>query len=176
MIIKFAAGVKKSKESKKLGYMGMAFDSLPTAEKRGYDFVGWFTEKQGGTQLLVNQPITQSTYYAQYTEHKYTITVTNDVAGAMGDKTKDFTFQLKMTGNTPAEIPYTKGTETGTVNYSATSYRASCFTHYCIGRDVTQLNVLRNVHRRISLGYSFPTVYVLFMLLHQADVTLRFEC
>lgn len=53
-----------------------------------------------------------------------------------------------------------------TVNYSTTSYRASCFTHYCIGRDVTQLNVLRNVHRRISLGYSIPTVYVLFMLLH----------
>ena len=111
--IKFDAMGGKSSESKKSGYIGMAFDSLPTAEKRGYDFVGWFTEKQGGTQLLVNQPITQSTYYAQYTEHKYTITVTNDVTGTMGDKTKDFTFQLKMTGNTPAELPYTKGTETG---------------------------------------------------------------
>ena len=111
--IKFDAMGGKSSESKKSGYIGMAFDSLPTAEKRGYDFVGWFTEKQGGTQLLVNQPITQSTYYAQYTEHKYTITVTNDVAGTMGDKTKDFTFQLKMTGNIPAELPYTKGTETG---------------------------------------------------------------
>ena len=111
--IKFDAMGGKASESKKTGYIGMAFDSLPTAEKRGYDFVGWFTEKQGGTQLLVNQPITQSTYYAQYTEHKYTITVTNDVAGTMGDKTKDFTFQLKMTGNTPAELPYTKGTETG---------------------------------------------------------------
>ena len=113
--IKFDAMGGKSSESKKTGYVGMAFDSLPTAEKRGYDFVGWFTEKQGGTQLLVNQPITQSTYYAQYTEHKYTITVTNDVTGTMGDKTKDFTFQLKMTGNTPAELPYTKGTETGTL-------------------------------------------------------------
>lgn len=111
--IKFDAVGGKSSESKKSGYIGMAFDSLPTAEKRGYDFIGWFTEKQGGTQLLVNQPITQSTYYAQYTEHKYTITVTNDVAGTMGDKTKDFTFQLKMTGNIPAELPYTKGTETG---------------------------------------------------------------
>ena len=111
--IKFDALDGKSSESTKSGYIGMAFDSLPTAEKEGYDFVGWFTEKQGGTQLLVNQPITQSTYYAQYTEHKYTITVTNDVAGTMGDKTKDFTFQLKMTGNTPAELPYTKGTETG---------------------------------------------------------------
>ena len=113
--IKFDAMGGKSSESKKSGYIGMAFDSLPIAEKRGYDFVGWFTEKQGGTQLLVNKPITQSTYYAQYTEHKYTITVTNDVAGTMGDKTKDFTFQLKMTGNTPAELPYTKGTETGTL-------------------------------------------------------------
>ena len=111
--IKFDAMGGKSSESKKSGYIGMAFDSLPTAEKRGYDFVGWFTQKRGGTQLLVNQPITQSTYYAQYTEHKYTITVTNDVAGTMGDKTKDFTFQLKMAGNTPAELPYTKGTETG---------------------------------------------------------------
>ena len=113
--IKFDALDGKASESKKSGYIGMAFDSLPTAEKRGYDFVGWFTEKQGGTQLLVNQPITQSTYYAQYTEHKYTITVTNDVAGTMGDKTKDFAFQLKMTGNTPAELHYTKGTETGTL-------------------------------------------------------------
>lgn len=43
------------------------------------------------------------------------ITVSKTVAGIMGDKTKDFTFQLKMTGNTPAEIPYTKGTETGTL-------------------------------------------------------------
>ena len=113
--IKFDAMGGKSTESKKLGYMGMAFDSLPTAEKKGYDFVGWFTEKQGGTQLLVNKPITQSTYYAQYTEHKYTITVTNDVTGTMGDKTKDFTYHMELTGNTPAELPYTKGAETGTL-------------------------------------------------------------
>ena len=27
---------------------------------------------------------------------------------------------------------------------------ASCFNHYCIGYEYTQLNVLHNVHRRIS--------------------------
>lgn len=113
--IKFDAMGGKSSESKRSGYIGTDFDSLPTAEKKGYDFVGWFTEKTGGKQLLVNQPITQSTYYAQYTEHKYPITVTNDVAGTMGDKTKDFTYHMKLTGNTPAELPYTKGTETGTL-------------------------------------------------------------
>ena len=40
---------------------------------------------------------------------------------------------------------------------------ASCFNHHCVGYDVTQLNVLHNVHRRISSGYSIPTVY--FVLL-----------
>ena len=29
---------------------------------------------------------------------------------------------------------------------------ASCFNHYCVDCGVTQLNVLHNVHRRISLG------------------------
>ena len=43
---------------------------------------------------------------------------------------------------------------------------ASCFNHYCVGRDVTQLNVLHNVHRRMSSGYSIPTICILFMLLH----------
>ena len=73
------------------GYVGMTLDSLPTAEKEGYDFVGWFTQKQGGTQLLVNQPITQSTYYAQYTDHNY-----NLVLKANGPKdTADITKTLK---------------------------------------------------------------------------------
>ena len=73
------------------GYIGMTLDSLPTAEKEGYDFVGWFTQKQGGTQLLVNQPITQSTYYAQYTDHNY-----NLVLKANGPKdTADITKTLK---------------------------------------------------------------------------------
>ena len=73
------------------GYVGMTLDSLPTAEKEGYDFVGWFTQKKGGTQLLVNQPITQSTYYAQYTDHNY-----NLVLKANGPKdTADITKTLK---------------------------------------------------------------------------------
>ena len=73
------------------GYVGMTLNSLPTAEKEGYDFVGWFTQKQGGTQFLVNQPITQSTYYAQYTDHNY-----NLVLKANGPKdTADITKTLK---------------------------------------------------------------------------------
>ena len=62
-------------------------------ESLGYplDQISGFTEKQGGTQLLVNQPITQSTYYAQYTEHNY-----NLVLKANGPKdTADITKTLK---------------------------------------------------------------------------------
>lgn len=58
----------------------------------------------------------ETTYHKVVEEVKNAnITVSKTVAGTMGDKTKDFTFQLKMTGNTPAEIPYTKGEETGTL-------------------------------------------------------------
>ena len=60
--------------------------------------------------------VSETTYHEVVEEVKNaSITVSKTVAGIMGDKTKDFTFQLKMTGNTPAEIPYTKGTETGTL-------------------------------------------------------------
>ncbi|MBR9947959.1 BspA family leucine-rich repeat surface protein [Clostridiaceae bacterium Marseille-Q4145] len=45
--IKFDALGGKSSESKKFGYIGIAFDSLPTATKTGNVFLGWFTEKNG---------------------------------------------------------------------------------------------------------------------------------
>ena len=70
------------------GYVGMTLNSLPTAEKEGYDFVGWFTQKQGGTQFLVNQPITQSTYYAQYTDHNYNLVLKANGPKDMADITK----------------------------------------------------------------------------------------
>ena len=49
---------------------------------------------------------------------------------------------------------------------------ASCFNHYCAGYDDTQRLVLHSVHRRISLGYSIPTVIFSFRLLQSAVVIL----
>ena len=49
----------------------------------------------------------------------------------------------------------------------------SCFNHYCVGYDDTQLNVLHNVHRRMSSGYSIPTVIFGFKLLQSVVVILR---
>ena len=38
---------------------------------------------------------------------------------------------------------------------------ASCFNHYCVGYDDTQLNVLHNVHRR--LVWAIPSLlYIMF--------------
>ena len=66
----------------------------------------------------VTKDLKSDTTYHKIVEevNNATITVSKTVAGTMGDKTKDFTFQLKMTGNTPAELPYTKGEETGTLS------------------------------------------------------------
>ena len=71
--IKFDAIGGKSSENKKSGYIGITFDSLPTAEKKGYDFIGWFTEKTGGTELKKGEHVTQNTYYAHYHEHTYNL-------------------------------------------------------------------------------------------------------
>ena len=45
-----------------------------------------------------------------------------------------------------------KGVKIGSELLRLIEVGASCFNHYCVGYDVTQLNVLHNVHRRISLG------------------------
>ena len=71
--IKFDALGGKSSESKKFGYIGIAFDSLPTATKTGNVFLGWFTEKTGGVELKAGEPTTQSTYYAQYRNCTYNL-------------------------------------------------------------------------------------------------------
>lgn len=47
----------------------------------------------------------------------------------------------------------------GNVNYSATSYQASCFNHYCQTTHKCW-QVLHSVHKRISLDSSYPTVSI----------------
>ncbi len=52
---------------------GQAYGTLPTAEKKGYFFTGWFTHPSGGTQITPNTitGAADQTLYAQY-EKAYT--------------------------------------------------------------------------------------------------------
>ena len=49
--------------------------TLPTAEKMGYQFLGWFTEKVGGTQITEDSlmPLNGATYYAHWKIMSYPI-------------------------------------------------------------------------------------------------------
>ena len=57
---------------------GDTYGTLPVPNYEGYDFAGWYTEKNGGTEIKENTTVTvfgTQTLYAHWTEHEYTVTV-----------------------------------------------------------------------------------------------------
>lgn len=52
---------------------GDPIDTLPSATRRGYDFLGWFTQPEGGEEIHDGDPLWQTTYYAHWQEHHYTL-------------------------------------------------------------------------------------------------------
>ncbi len=61
---------------------GVAFGTLPTTSRTGYDFDGWFTEQTGGTKIsdTTTMPAEDHTYYAHWEIINYTIEY--DLGGA----------------------------------------------------------------------------------------------
>lgn len=59
----------------KLLYHNDAYGLLPTAERKGYTFSGWFTESTGGVQVTAEStmPNEDTTIYAQWINNTYTI-------------------------------------------------------------------------------------------------------
>ena len=54
-----------------------AYGSLPKPTRTGYTFAGWYTAKEGGTQIKENSIVsvtTAQTLYAHWTANKYTVT------------------------------------------------------------------------------------------------------
>ena len=55
---------------------GSTYGELPTLTREGYTFAGWFTEKDGGTQVTKETVVTTAdkhTLYAHWTANKYTV-------------------------------------------------------------------------------------------------------
>lgn len=73
-----------SKKQTLPSYIGGTLDTLPEcSDIEGRSFIGWFTEKTGGEQLLPNGEIKAQTYYAQYASSRYTLIFNPN--GADGD-------------------------------------------------------------------------------------------
>ncbi|BBF42950.1 beta-galactosidase [Lachnospiraceae bacterium KM106-2] len=53
---------------------GIQYGTLPTCEREGYTFTGWYTEKTGGTKVSADTICKESvTLYAQWTKNQYVI-------------------------------------------------------------------------------------------------------
>ena len=62
--------------TKQVAY-GSTYGNLPTPERTGYTFNGWFTAQKGGSEVESSTPFTTASkheIYAQWTANKYTLT------------------------------------------------------------------------------------------------------
>ena len=61
--------------------VGDTIDSFPYAWQNYYNFVGWFTAREGGTQITTDTVVPGDvTYYAHWEPHTYTMTWTQPIA------------------------------------------------------------------------------------------------
>lgn len=87
IVVNFDANQGVVSSSIKNIFYGDTYESFPTATREGYDFVGWFTEKVGGTKKITSDIVTENhTLYAQWSAKTYEITF-NAVNGLIVDKT-----------------------------------------------------------------------------------------
>ena len=94
--------------------------ALPTPTRTGYTFNGWFTASSGGTRISdvgeTNKPASNTTYYAQWTENKYTVNIVANPAEAA----KTLTLGSQQVGINDVSIATTTKIGYQFVNWTAT--------------------------------------------------------
>ena len=96
-----ANGGTETSETRTVTY-GNPYGELPTLTREGYTFEGWFTEKDGGTQVTKDTEVTTAdnhTLYAHWTANEYTVTF-NANGGTVTPAEQTVTY-----GSTYGELP-----------------------------------------------------------------------
>ena len=78
-----ANGGTVTPETMKVTY-GCLYGELPTPTRKGYTFVGWFTNPNGGTQVKEDAEVTTAadrTLHAHWTQNIHTVTIKDDKDG-----------------------------------------------------------------------------------------------
>ena len=78
-----ANGGTVTPETMKVTY-GCLYGELPTPTRKGYTFVGWFTNPNGGTQVKADAEVTTAadrTLHAHWTQNIHTVTIKDDKDG-----------------------------------------------------------------------------------------------
>ena len=80
-----ANGGSTATASKEVTY-GSTYGTLPAATRTGYDFAGWYTEKEAGTAIIADNTVSitaDTTLYARWTAKQFTVSFdTNKGAGS----------------------------------------------------------------------------------------------
>jgi uncharacterized repeat protein (TIGR02543 family) len=90
--------------------------TLPTPTRTGYTCTGWYTgNTKKGDAGDSYTPTAAETLTAGWQINTYALSVTNTITGSMGDKTKEFSFTLALTGtDLPSTLDFTKNGTAGT--------------------------------------------------------------
>ena len=81
--VAFDANGGKATETKRTVETGKAVGELPSATRKGYKLVGWYTKKSGGTKIKTSTKVTKNvTYYAHW-KAAWTVTL-NANGGSLG--------------------------------------------------------------------------------------------
>ena len=95
--------------------------TLPTPTRNGYTFNGWYTAASGGTKITeigtTNKPASNTTYYARWTENRYTVNIVANPAGAA----KTLTLGSQQVGIKPVSIATTAKVGYTFKNWTATA-------------------------------------------------------
>ena len=138
---------------------GSHYGELPTPTREGYTFAGWFTEKDGGTQVTKETVVTTAgkhTLYAHWTANKYTVTF--DVNGGTV---------------TPAEQTVTYGSHYGELpTPTREGYTfAGWFTEKDGGTQVTKETVVKTVADHTLYAHWTANTYTVKFDANEGTVT-----
>lgn len=114
-----------TENSRKVGYNDV-YGTLPTAERTGYTFNGWYTAKTGGTKVTSTTKMgaTDTTIYAQWKANTYKVEYNmNGGTGTISAQTKTHGKDLTLSSTKPTRSGYEfsgwSTSTTGSVEYVA---------------------------------------------------------
>lgn len=124
------------------------YGELPTAERTGYTFKGWYTEKEDGTQVTntsIYTDIDDQTLYAHWEAKSYTVTF-NANGGTVSTTTKTYKFDNPYSNMpTPTRSGYTFGgwytEQTGGTKVTETTTVQTAENHILYAHWVTRITL-----------------------------------
>lgn len=93
-IITFDPNGGSATDTTKTVYYGQLYGELPVPTRANYTFAGWYTAKDGGTEITAETAVTalvNQTLYARWTPNKFTLTY-NANGGSVSPASKELTF------------------------------------------------------------------------------------